>query len=292
MTEYDRRPAPHPSMVNSLSYSTSIPGCRPQSIRDAARQFALPEALSPKVGYKFSTKPVHILSDFPLPHVSQSFSGKISLLGMAEKHNFIMDPSGDVILTLSNPDAPFAVWDRSGISDTDKQIPEDNPTPAPAPDVTFLLSSRHLSLASPVLKTMLSGPWSEGVKMDSDSLYHLTAGDWDSEALAMVMNVIHGRWSLVPTTVALEMLAKIAVIIDYYDIREPLQLILSLWMKDFKASSIPMSLGRELVLWILVSWVFKDQALFQQAIKVAILRSTHELDVPGDLPIPSAIISE
>jgi len=218
---------------------------------------------------------------------------------MAEKCNFVMDPGGDVLLTLSNPDAPFAVWEDSGgvrQLETVKQLeaPEDGPAPGPAPEMTFLLSSRHLSLASPVFETMLSGKWSEGLKVDSDldSLYRVTAEDFDSEALAMVMNVIHGRWSLVPRTVSLEMLARIAVIVDYYDIREALQLILSLWMQNLPVSSVPTSLSREGVLWILVSWVFKNNALFRQATKVAILRSRHDLELPGDIPIPSSIISK
>lgn len=216
---------------------------------------------------------------------------------MSEKYNFIMDPSGDVLLTLISPDALFAVWEDAGISKTDEQAldPDLNLIHAlpPLPEVvTFLLSSRHLSLASPVLKTMLSGGWMEGVKVDSKSPYELTAESWSTEAFAMVMNIIHGRWSLVPRTVSLEILAKIAVIVDYYDIREPLQLISSLWMKEFVASSVPTSLCRELVLWTLISWVFKDKALFRQATKIAILQSTHELNIPSDIPIPSSIIGK
>ncbi|KAM7195896.1 hypothetical protein V8F20_007261 [Naviculisporaceae sp. PSN 640] len=247
---------------------------------------------------------------------------------MSEKYNFIMDPSGDVLLTLNNPDAPFAVWEGPGISkiveqtpnggmgsdeqaadsdsDTDQQTPDGDThtdeqaadadidtAPATTPGImTFLLSSRHLALASPVLKAMFSDKWTEGVKVDN--LYHFTAEGWNTEALAVVMNVIHGRWSLVPTTVGLELLAGIAVIVDYYDIREPLQLISSLWMKGFTASSIPTVICRELLLWILISWVFKEQCLelFQQAVRVAILRSKYELKIPDDIPIPSTIFAE
>lgn len=211
---------------------------------------------------------------------------------MSEKYTFIMDPSGDVLLTLSDPNAPFAIWEDSGIKQTDKSLSESEPARPIEPEVTFLLSSRHLSLASPVLKTMLSGGWAEGVKADSDSLYHLTAESWDTEAFAMVMNIIHGRWSLVPSTVSLETLAKIAAVVDYYDIREPLQLISSLWMKDFMTSSIPRSFCREVLLWTLVSWVFKQRTFFGQATKVAILRGKHELDIPRDIPIPPSIIGK
>ena len=98
-------------------------------------------------------------------------------------------------------------------------------------------------------------------------------------------------WSLVPRTVSLEMLAKIAVIVDYYDIREPLQLILSLWMQGFSFSSVPILLYREVVLWILISWVLKQNAHFRQATKVAILRSSMTSNFPGISPsrLPSSV---
>ena len=113
--------------------------------------------------------------------------------------DYTMDPSGDIIFTLSNPNAPFAVWDGDEpgpfqIEPTVKPysiaepIPpaEDNPItedqqPAPQDSeaspqedsqpsipstepVTFLVSSRHLILASPVFKAMLTGGWKEGDK--------------------------------------------------------------------------------------------------------------------------------
>lgn len=216
---------------------------------------------------------------------------------MAKNYDFVMDSDGDVLFSLNNPNAPFAVWRDSGVDKlkTAVDIPDHDPndgTQTPTPSMTFLLSSRHLSLASPVLRTMLSSKWIEGAQDDSDGLYHVPSEDWDSEALATVMNIVHGRWSLVPRIVSFEMLAKIAVIVDYYDIREPLHLILSLWMETYTASSIPTSLCRDVVLWILVSWVFKKDVFFQQATKVAILRSTDDFHVPSDIPIPSSVIGE
>ncbi|KAK1759115.1 hypothetical protein QBC47DRAFT_409896 [Echria macrotheca] len=209
---------------------------------------------------------------------------------MAEKYDFVMDPCGDVVLILKHPDSPFAVWDEDSATIADDPSPADDHLPVPDTDRTFLLSSRHLCLASPVLKVMLSGGWIEGIKSAPDGLYQLTAEHWDSEALAVVMNVVHGRWNLVPREISVEMLAKLAVIVDYYDIHEPLQLILHMWMTPFSASSIPTRIGRELVLWLLIAWVFKNDVLFLQAAKVAILRSTDEIRIPMDVPIPSSVI--
>lgn len=50
----------------------------------------------------------------------------------------------------------------------------------------------------------------------NDGLYHVPAEDWDGEALLCVLQVLHLHNSQVPRTVSLEMLAKIAVLVDFY----------------------------------------------------------------------------
>lgn len=202
---------------------------------------------------------------------------------MAGEFNFTIDPCGDVVLTLDNPNTPFAVLPEDPVREQPRLEPKESES------LTYLLSSRHLSLASPVFKAMLSGVWAEGKKDESDGLFHLQAQEWDSEALATVLNIVHGRWSLVPETTTLQKLASIATIVDYYDIRESMQLISSLWMKEFARSLVPNSWCRETILWILVSWVFRHAEIFEQATKVAILRTTREVEIPSDVPIPPTV---
>ena len=250
--------------------------------------------------------------------------------------DYVMDPFGDVILTLSNPNAPFAVdsgedgpalTGPSANPDTaeptppaEHTLPAETPplveTTAPAEDTaiardelpapqdnespqeesetstistesaTFLVSSRHLILASPVFKAMLTGGWKEGDK--NNGPVRGGAEDWDTKALVIVMNVLHSHYRQVPKKVSLEMLAKIAVIVDYYKIHEALQIIASLWINALK-KSLPDSPGRDVILWILVSWVFGDAAIFRQVTKVAILRSKKDVTIPHELPIPAVI---
>ncbi|KAM7195894.1 hypothetical protein V8F20_007259, partial [Naviculisporaceae sp. PSN 640] len=224
---------------------------------------------------------------------------------MSENHkNFVIDPSGDVLLTLSNPDVELSsIWNDWGHPYTDWRTHDYHNPPKPNTLVaTFRLSSRHLSLASPVFKTMLSGPWMEGTRPDSDSLFQLTAESWNIEALEITMNIIHGRWTSVPARVSLATLAGIAVIIDYYDMRELLQVIPRLFKEDLAASNVPTSLvpantpssppsfGAEIMQYLLISWVFQDESLFRQATKMAILYNQEELPLPDDTPIPFAVI--
>ncbi|KAH6845614.1 hypothetical protein B0I37DRAFT_189601 [Chaetomium sp. MPI-CAGE-AT-0009] len=187
-------------------------------------------------------------------------------------HN--MDPLGDVVLTLRNPNnALLTLCDPQAVF---------------AKPVTFLVSSRHLVLASPVFKAMLTGGWSEGNK--SDGRYNICAEGWDAKALAIVMNVLHSHYRQVPRTVSLHMLAKIAVIIDYYKIHEALEVMTTLWMASLKPSMPSHWFLPDDVLWIFVSWVFVDGTAFTQITKTAILWSKKDVGVPEGLPIPPTII--
>jgi len=136
---------------------------------------------------------------------------------------------------------------------------------------------------------MLTGGWKEGDK--NNGPLQVGAEDWDAKALVIVMNVLHSHCRQVPKTVSLEMLAKIAVIADYYKIHEALQIIASLWVKALK-QALPNSLGRDIILWILVSSVFGDATIFRQVTEVAILRSRKDVEIPRELPIPPALIGK
>ncbi|KAH8751607.1 hypothetical protein F5883DRAFT_434009, partial [Diaporthe sp. PMI_573] len=76
-------------------------------------------------------------------------------------------------------------------------------------------ASKHLKSASPVFKAMLDGNWKES-NLTSDLYYTLYASDWDTEALQIIMDVMHSRSRRVPRSITLELLAKIAVLVDYY----------------------------------------------------------------------------
>ncbi|KXH56878.1 hypothetical protein CSAL01_06126 [Colletotrichum salicis] len=205
-------------------------------------------------------------------------------LTMSEESFHQIDPNGDVVLILRNPDAPFAVWEadlsseeneelkamRDTPSSFDDAVPVDvaapyeeplyyEPEPEPEaysapepeteayhepepelgayvapepevrddPAVKYLVSSKHLALASRCFSAKLSGPWIEASVKHIDGCYHMDASDWDPEALLILMHVIHGKTRSVPRQIDLEMLAKLAVLVDYYDCHEVIELYCS-----------------------------------------------------------------
>ncbi|KXX78120.1 hypothetical protein MMYC01_205084, partial [Madurella mycetomatis] len=194
-------------------------------------------------------------------------------------YDHILDPSGDVIFSLKNPNAPFAVW---------KDGKDNKSLTSMTRTVTFLVSSRHLTLASPVLKAALTGGWKEGAVDEASSLREISTEEWDVEAMAIVMSIIHHRWPNVPRIVSLELLAKIAVIVDYYQTHETVQVMSEPWIEHAQ-KSLPRSYGRKILLWMCISWVFKNPTIFEHVTAVAIKHCPGNME-SLQLPIPSEAI--
>lgn len=152
----------------------------------------------------------------------------------------------------------------------------------------YHVSSRHLSLASPVFKHMLSGGWKEGTRDEADQFYHLSAADWDPEAFLILMYIFHTRNRDVPRTIDLEMLAKMAVLIDYYECSEAVEVFSGTWVREL-SEAVPTTCCREVILWLCVATVFRMPRVYRKATQVALRYSTEELPT-FELPIRSTTI--
>lgn len=202
-----------------------------------------------------------------------------------------IDPLGDTILTLANPNNYPPALDECVVA-TEPEPPGEAPPvdkPVSVP-VTFLVSSHHLVLASPVFKAMMNGGWNEGNM--KEGRFRVRTEDWDVEALTIVMNVLHSHYRQVPKTVTLKMLAKISVIVDYYKIQEAFQPMVLLWMLPLESQVPSTSFSPDDVLWILISWVFEDEKVFTQTTKAAILWGREDIVGSNTLPIPPVVIGK
>lgn len=221
----------------------------------------------------------------------------------------VLDPVGDIILVLRNPNAPFAVWDEwegVGSSESASATDEDNPPspptlfgdePAPADDevepeqpskIRFRLSSRHLSLASRYFEKQLEAPWKDDSAVSSCGCYYIYADDWDAEALLALVQIMHGRNRSVPRSLNLEMLAKIAVLVDYYECHEAVEVFSEIWFKALE-SPLPTQSNRDLILGLVVSWVFKQADVFETVTARAMQQCKGPLPTL-DLPIPKSLV--
>jgi hypothetical protein len=150
------------------------------------------------------------------------------------------------------------------------------------------VSSSHLALASPYFKRMLRGGWKEGHTLRSDGGVHLDVKEWDHEALLILMNIIHGHTRKVPRLVSLEVLAKIAVLVDYYECVEVVEVFSDMWINQLEKQP-PRIYSRDLILWICISWVFRLSKQFTVATRIALKQSRGPIQTLG-LPIPGGVV--
>jgi hypothetical protein len=158
--------------------------------------------------------------------------------------------------------------------------------------VHYRVSSRHLALGSEFFKISLRrNGWMEGQLDVADGMYHLAAADWDAEAFLILLQVLHLRNLLVPRSLTLGMLARIAVLVDYYRCSEAVVMFSEIWINTAKQTSpIPSTYGRDLILWMCIAWVFKLPAEFQQTTEIAFRQSKTRTIQDMCLPIPKLVL--
>ncbi|KAL7762493.1 hypothetical protein ACKLNR_009028 [Fusarium oxysporum f. sp. zingiberi] len=136
-------------------------------------------------------------------------------------------------------------------------------------EVRMRVSSRHLTMASHYFRTVIQGPWREASSTSSffgKPLRQVTAVGWDAVALAIVLDIIHGRHGGVPRVVDLKLMTCLATIFeDEY--------------------------SRQTLMWLSVSWVFPNQEPFDRVTQTILKHmdgrsqlSTDHLPIPGVLP--------
>ncbi|OCK73849.1 hypothetical protein K432DRAFT_430359 [Lepidopterella palustris CBS 459.81] len=182
--------------------------------------------------------------------------------------------------------------DEAPSQDAPEPCPTEKHTPikidGEPPGIEIRVSSRHLILASSHFRRMLKGDWKEAKSLQLDGCLHIEETDWDADALRIVMDIIHGRFRRVPKVISLEMLAKIAVIVDYYECHEVVELFSSMWIQSLK-HTVPASYSRNIILWMSISWVFQQPDLFRSTTIITTKNCRGTVQTMG-LPIPDQII--
>ncbi|KAF1997269.1 hypothetical protein P154DRAFT_606539 [Amniculicola lignicola CBS 123094] len=208
----------------------------------------------------------------------------------------------DTIIVLKNPALRFAVWDEDASSQTDDGtervsahvlVEEQGEEPIEEEGIQFHVCAGNLMSASPWFNRALKKDgWMEGNREGEDRQHRLSAEGWDEEAFKILMNVFHLRHRKIPQSVSLEMLAKIAVLVDYYECSEAIELYTNMWITHLKENApVPETYCRDLILWIWVAWAFQLSDPYQEATATAIKQSNECVRNLG-LPIPDTITDE
>jgi hypothetical protein len=219
---------------------------------------------------------------------------------------YVVDPDGDVIIIHHARRESFAPWDHAeGLSDIEDGEPDAKTTetpdathddstlvisPSPPPEMRFKVSSKHLTLASHRFKKMLAGDYTEANLIYPNSCRQVTIDTFDSEALKILLNIIHGRNSKVSRSLSLEMVAKVSEWVDDLDCYEQVEVFGDIWIRQLE-NSLPKEYGRDIILWIFISFVFRKPGLFKSATRTAILHSA-DLFQTINLPVRPIIAGE
>jgi hypothetical protein len=157
------------------------------------------------------------------------------------------------------------------------------------PEIRYRVASGQLKLTSKYFRNMFKGKYQETSLDANDGLHHIEAVGWDPEALLTILNIIHARAHLVPRAVELTMLAKLAQIVDYYEIRDAVSRDSESWIHKLEKTTLLKYYCQESVMWICISWVFGEAEIFKTMTALALNHSRGPIQTL-DLPIPPHII--
>lgn len=183
---------------------------------------------------------------------------------------------------------------------TSEWVVAEEPQDEPKEDeITMLVSSAHLKLASPVLKVMLqAGAFMEGQTLKIEGKVEIELPDDDADVFELLMNAVHNQTKRIPREIDLGSLTKLSIIVDKYRMKECLELVLDMWMPLLRPS-LPKTSGPEgpdrmshVLSWLSLSWVFCFLPELKYLNKIVILESDETLRSHlKDLgPIPDSVI--
>ncbi|KAJ5864261.1 uncharacterized protein N7529_006177 [Penicillium soppii] len=175
----------------------------------------------------------------PLPASKTKLQGEPSSSAMkfSDSALYELDPDGDVTLyTVNSPLVRFNKEDKRKDEGGKDEAYEHGASPnvtsnddetmtdkLKCPD-RFLVSSKHLKLASSFFKAMLSNSWAEGRALTTNGTVEIPVTDVKPETLMTSLNAIHGRFRRLPLKMTLQELVDVLVFTDFFKCHEAIEL--------------------------------------------------------------------
>lgn len=127
--------------------------------------------------------------------------------------------------------------------------------------------------------------------------------DDDQSIMVIVLNIIHGRNRLVPKHAHLEILTKLAILVDKCQMVEGVESFSSPWINDLGTKKplpnglpggIEIDYQKTIHRWLAVSWVFRQSDEFCNITAAAIVACGANLanKLDAELPIPETVIGD
>lgn len=230
-----------------------------------------------------------------------------------EQPTHTIDPDGEVMIILSNANVPFAPEasitkqnvEKADDEDDDKSTEfemsefttgdsgvhhndRNNDKESNSPHFCIQASAKHLTSASPVFKKLLTGSWKESITFQQKGYVEITTESWDIEAFLILLRIMHCQFNQIPRWITVEMLAKVAVVADYYECKDVIRFFVNIWVEDKRP---PDKYCRDLILWLWISWAFEYGERFKAITATAMLHGDRQISSLG-LPIPDRVIGK
>ena len=154
--------------------------------------------------------------------------------------------------------------------------------------VRIRVSSQHLILASSYFKRSLESGMLESRTLSAEGRVNISMKDQSSEAMLIVMNIIHGRTRKIPRFTELDLLTEIAILVDYLNCHEVVEPFSDLWLKYFQGCHYFVD-SKEFIQWICISVVFNRETLLSVLTDAAVRQARGPVKTLG-LPIPESAV--
>ncbi|KAK1244403.1 hypothetical protein MKX07_003202 [Trichoderma sp. CBMAI-0711] len=128
---------------------------------------------------------------------------------------------------------------------------------------SYLVSSRVLSLASPVFSKMFSPNFKEGIQTRRGDRPCISLGEDDPKAIGLILSILHYNCSQVPFDLEPAALAAIAVHCDKYGCNEALKPWAAHWCSKLEDVTAPEDLG----FMLLAAYLFRSPSFSEVAAK-------------------------
>ncbi|CAF3501146.1 unnamed protein product [Fusarium graminearum] len=194
-----------------------------------------------------------------------------------------VDPDGDLVIVLKRPNSLNLM----------PHLPMDD-FPWPPPhygsilvdlsnkddvQIEFRVFSLLLIRSSMFFRKMLTSPWKETVEESTASpprLLRVSATDWNADALAVVLDIIHDRSYeyAIPHGLSNFFLARVAAIVDYYQCAEcpRIKAVTKQWESGFRLDMITHAWIMNLYIALVFSW-----KTFHSTLVPLVLENSHDL---------------
>ncbi|KAF5591092.1 hypothetical protein FPANT_5825 [Fusarium pseudoanthophilum] len=155
-------------------------------------------------------------------------------------------------------------------------------------ELRYRVSSAHLMLASPVFRAMLDGPFKESSR-NEDGCFEVKTSECSAQGLLILLDIIHGHHRDVPKTIAFSLLTEMAILVDYYQCHEIVEMFAENWIAAVvQEDKIEGSDSQTNISRLFISWVFGKIELFNSVVYSLIKFTARPIQT--DLPLPSTIL--